>query len=109
MKVYIVREAGTIKGHGVFWAETQEDLWMAVDKMGDPIEFEACEITRPSGVWTRTPMDEAKPQWIPGMPEDDAIALPNPLSEVGDSLSEQDSDRWVRFDSAYTGAGMLSG
>lgn len=60
MKVYLVREAGTTKVHGIFWADSIHDLFWAVDEMADPCVFEYAKLNRPSGIWTPKPMDEVE-------------------------------------------------
>jgi hypothetical protein len=52
MKIYLVREAGTTKIHGVFWANCIDRLWDAVEEMGDPSLFEYSRVKGGGGVWT---------------------------------------------------------
>jgi hypothetical protein len=115
MKLYLVREAGTTKVQGVFWAHTPAGLEHAVEEMADPALFEWAQITSLGGVWRAQERDVG-------------LAIPDcrdfPLSRRGEAafgqafdraldfgfsnfserliemLANQDSHHWTRFDGA---------
>lgn len=123
MQLFLVREAGTTKVHGIFWAETPAALWDAVDEMADPSRFEWAEIADFGGVWREEELDEALPvpdraDFPPGDDGDGAFgdayskALSFGVSGWGENLlqmiSNQGEHEWTRFDFADKGDGMIA-
>lgn len=123
MNLYLVREAGTTKVHGIFWADNAAALWDAVDEMADPAFFEWTEIEQASGVWRDEALEEARP--IPdrgAFPEsaegeetfDTALnkALAFGFSTFGDRFWQavvyQEEREWTRFDYADQGVGVIA-
>jgi hypothetical protein len=123
MKLYLVREFGTTKIHGIFWAETPAALWDAVDEMADPVFFEWAEIVSPGGVWRDESLSE-----VEGVPERDKFpdgdageqafdkayckVLSFGFTRWGDHMfgmmDDQDEWVWERFDAADEGVGMVA-
>ena len=108
MNIYLVREAGTTKIHGVFWANNPAELWEAVDEMSDPSAFEFAKIREPGGIWHEMPMLEVLPSTQSG--EDGHIL--HPLTLPGEHLCyqifSQSKHKWTRFDYADEGVGILA-
>lgn len=123
MRLYLVREAGTTKVHGIFWAETPTALWDAVDEMADPVKFEWAEVISFGGAWREESLSE-----IEGIPDRESFppgeegekgfdeayskALSFGFSCWGENLlemmTEQDEHHWERFDAADEGVGMIA-
>lgn len=51
MTPYYIREAGTNRIHGIFWADNIAALWMAVDEMDDPGNYEYAKPRKAGGLW----------------------------------------------------------
>ena len=94
MRLYLVREAGATKVHGIFWAQTSTGLRRAVGEMADPVHFEWAEITSFGGVWRGEELGE-----VLGVPDSRDF----PLSEQGEAAFNDAFDR--AFDFAFSGFG----
>lgn len=94
MKLFLVREAGTTKVQGLFWAHTPAGLRHAVEEMADPDRFEWAEVTRLGGVWREEALGEA-------------LAIPDcrdfPYSKAGEAAFGEAFDR--AFDFGFSGFG----
>ncbi len=92
MKLYLVREAGTTKVQGLFWAHTPAGLRRAVEEMADPAAFEWSEVTRLGGVWRM---------------HHEALEVPDPrdfpMSKRGEKAFGQAFDK--AFDFGFNGFG----
>lgn len=110
MKIYLIREAGTTKIHGIFWAKNPADLWDAVDYMSDPPVFEHAEIRSAGGIWHDFACDETKATDQSDDSEDDFVF--HPMSQTSDAVFEvalgQTTHQWVRFDYTDEGVGLLA-
>jgi hypothetical protein len=104
MNVYLIREIESTRVHGIFWAETREDLFWTLDEMPDPLLFEYARLRHPSGIWTEKAMDD-----VMSSPQEDLLAeeqnLPDEIAEDFDQLGEnlyeaitcQRTLHWRRF------------
>lgn len=113
MKIYAVREAGTYKFHGIFWAKSAADLWDAVDEMGDPAFFEYAKIRRPGGLWHGKSNDETTATGQIGDIDDESDShFMHPLEHMGELLGEMlftmDRHIWTPFDTANEGVGLVA-
>ena len=117
MKLFLVREAGTTKVQGLFWAHTPAGLRHAVEEMADPDRFEWAEIRRLGGVWR---VNRAEALEVPdchdfpfsqqgeaAFSEAFDRAFDFGFGDFGERLLEmiasQDSHAWTRFDGAGQG------
>lgn len=93
MRLFLVREAGTTKVHGIFWAQTPAGLRHAVEEMAAPDRFEWAEVTRLGGVWRMDPWEARE---VPD-PRD------FPVSSAGERAFGRAFDR--AFDFGFDGFG----
>jgi hypothetical protein len=113
MKLFLVRQAGTTKVQGLFWAHTPAGLRHAVEEMAKPDRFEWAEITRLGGVWRsgdpREALDVPDCRDFPLSRAGEAAfgeafdrAFDFGFADFGERLLEmiasQDAHRWTRFD-----------
>jgi len=114
MVPYYVRQAGTNKIQGIFWARNLDDLWGAVDEMCDPFDCEFAKPRSPGGLWHSLRFEDTG-ESRDGTEENDCEDC-FVIHEIGYGVGELTIDelvgarslQWRRFDPANVGHGMVA-